>query len=315
MNLDAEIERGIGLPVQFYPMFETAIRSSIGPIGRRTSGSPRTAVRRTQRDRCEEPVRLDPRRKDRRGDHHGVRTQPDDRAALPEAAQLEQQRRHGCRGDHVLGRCRSPAGRPRRPLGVPPRGHRLPRHQSGVNGPTCSTLAGDPDRRRSRLELAGVTVDDLAHRPLLVFPLGRPDRRQRARDPPGPPADRHRWPHLRGRAVQQLRHALHRHHGRRSTRTTRVSTGWCTANGGFITKHAFGVYSTTPTARFRHDKPQAQIDALPRRELARTGRRCGTATVEAYTVMFDRDGAPEPAISTCCSRTGAERGGPPRPAM
>ena len=40
------------------------------------------------------------------------------------------------------------------------------------------------------------------------------------------------------------------------------------ANGGFVTKHAFGVYSTVPVDEFRYDKPQSEIDALPRRKLA-----------------------------------------------
>ncbi len=60
-------------------------------------------------------------------------------------------------------------------------------------------------------------------------------------------------------------------------------------NGGYATKHSFGVYSTTPTPNFRHDKPQARIDALPRRDLALPADAAGPATIEAYTVMFSRD--------------------------
>ncbi|MFM8714023.1 MAG: hypothetical protein ACKOE7_11785, partial [Actinomycetota bacterium] len=41
------------------------------------------------------------------------------------------------------------------------------------------------------------------------------------------------------------------------------------ANGGYATKHAFGVYATQPSTHpFRSANPQADIDALPRRELA-----------------------------------------------
>jgi acetyl-CoA C-acetyltransferase len=73
------------------------------------------------------------------------------------------------------------------------------------------------------------------------------------------------------------------------------SLGLVTANGGFITKHAFGVYSTEPPATpFRHAEPQAEVDALPRRELCDEPN--GDATVEAWTVMHDRDGAPETGI-------------------
>jgi len=72
------------------------------------------------------------------------------------------------------------------------------------------------------------------------------------------------------------------------------------ANGGYTTKHAFGVYSTEPPATpFRHAYPQDQIDAMPRRELALPADAAGPATVEAYTVMHSRDGLPETAIASC----------------
>jgi acetyl-CoA C-acetyltransferase len=72
------------------------------------------------------------------------------------------------------------------------------------------------------------------------------------------------------------------------------------ANGGYVTKHAFGVYGTEPPADgFRHDDPQAEIDALPRRDLAAPEEAAGTATIEAYTVMHARDGTPEQGIATC----------------
>jgi acetyl-CoA C-acetyltransferase len=71
------------------------------------------------------------------------------------------------------------------------------------------------------------------------------------------------------------------------------------ANGGFVTKHSFGVYSTTPGSEFRHDTPQERIDALARRELAEPAAAEGTVTIEAYTVMFDREGRPERSIAAC----------------
>jgi acetyl-CoA C-acetyltransferase len=69
------------------------------------------------------------------------------------------------------------------------------------------------------------------------------------------------------------------------------------ANGGLATKHSFGVYSTTPPVRFQHAHPQDEIDVLPRRELAEPADAAGSATIEAYTVMFDREGAPETALA------------------
>lgn len=72
------------------------------------------------------------------------------------------------------------------------------------------------------------------------------------------------------------------------------------ANGGYATKHAFGVYSTTPpTVAFRHESPQAEIDELPSRSLASPAEAAGPATIEAYSVMFSRDGEPETAYASC----------------
>ena len=72
------------------------------------------------------------------------------------------------------------------------------------------------------------------------------------------------------------------------------------ANGGYTTKHAFGVYSTEPPAAgFRYAYPQDQIDAMPRREVATLGEAAGPATVEAYSVTHDRDGNPEIANAAC----------------
>jgi acetyl-CoA C-acetyltransferase len=72
------------------------------------------------------------------------------------------------------------------------------------------------------------------------------------------------------------------------------------ANGGYVTKHSFGVYARTPPdGGFRHDEPQAEIDALPARALADPEEAAGPVTIEAYTVMHGRDGSPEQAIATC----------------
>ena len=78
------------------------------------------------------------------------------------------------------------------------------------------------------------------------------------------------------------------------------TNGLVWANGGYTTKHAFGVYSTQPPVReFQYDYPQAHIDALPSRTLASPADAAGDATVEAYSVMHDRDGNPERSILSC----------------
>jgi acetyl-CoA C-acetyltransferase len=62
-----------------------------------------------------------------------------------------------------------------------------------------------------------------------------------------------------------------------------------TANGGYLTKHAFGVYAATPPeVPFRHEDVQAEVDATPSREVAMD--YSGAATVEAYTVMYGAEG-------------------------
>ena len=73
--------------------------------------------------------------------------------------------------------------------------------------------------------------------------------------------------------------------------------GLVTGNGGFLTKHAIGVYGMTPPpAGFRTAMPQAEIDATPTRELAEafTGR----VQVESYTAMYEGE-APTTGFFAC----------------
>jgi acetyl-CoA C-acetyltransferase len=71
--------------------------------------------------------------------------------------------------------------------------------------------------------------------------------------------------------------------------------GLCWGNGGFLTKHAIGVYSCRPPAAALHPvSVQPEVDALPTRRAA--PHHTGEATVESYTVMHDREGNPERAF-------------------
>ena len=73
------------------------------------------------------------------------------------------------------------------------------------------------------------------------------------------------------------------------------SLGLVTGLGWYVTKHSVGVWSTTPPASgFRHADPQGDVDALPQRVPANGYN--GDAVVETYTVVYDRDGAPEFAV-------------------
>jgi acetyl-CoA C-acetyltransferase len=68
--------------------------------------------------------------------------------------------------------------------------------------------------------------------------------------------------------------------------------GMVTANGNYVTKQSAGIYSTTPPAKaFKPKDPkiyQAKIDAA--KGPATTDAPSGQATIETYTVMFDRKG-------------------------
>ena len=63
--------------------------------------------------------------------------------------------------------------------------------------------------------------------------------------------------------------------------------GLVTANGNYVTKHSFGVYSTAaPAGPWRRESPavlQARMDALPKAPFTETPQ--GEATIETYTVM------------------------------
>lgn len=80
------------------------------------------------------------------------------------------------------------------------------------------------------------------------------------------------------------------------------SKGLVTANGGFLTKHAAGLYSTAPSPAHdgrgwsREDPAlyQAELDALPTPPVVREAD--GDAVIETYTVAYGRSGEPEMGI-------------------
>jgi acetyl-CoA C-acetyltransferase len=72
-------------------------------------------------------------------------------------------------------------------------------------------------------------------------------------------------------------------------------TGLVTANGGFLTKHAIGVYGTEPPAGgFRSEDVQAEVDEAAPPTRAAEGY-VGPGRVESWTVMHGRE-APEKAF-------------------
>ena len=78
----------------------------------------------------------------------------------------------------------------------------------------------------------------------------------------------------------------------RRVRSKPGSYGLVTANGNYVTKHSFGVYSTAPTrGAWQREAParlQSQLDALPQAPFTETPD--GAALIESYTVMHGRAG-------------------------
>jgi acetyl-CoA C-acetyltransferase len=148
------------------------------------------------------------------------------------------------------------------------------------------------------LELAGVGIDDVTH--LEVYSCF-PSAVQLAMDELGIGADRPLtvygglcfaggpWNNPVGHAIASMVQVLRGDPG---------ALGLVTANGGNVEKHAFGVYSTEPPAHgFRTERPQAEIDARGGREVSPD--HVGPVTVEAWTVMHERDGSMSRAHAAC----------------
>ncbi|AMO61204.1 acetyl-CoA acetyltransferase [Mycolicibacterium phlei] len=80
--------------------------------------------------------------------------------------------------------------------------------------------------------------------------------------------------------------------------------GLISANGGYLTKHSFGVYGTEPpTGEFRWQDVQSEVD----REPTRTAlvEWSGVGTVETWTTPYNREGVPEKAFLAVRSPEGA----------
>lgn len=76
------------------------------------------------------------------------------------------------------------------------------------------------------------------------------------------------------------------------------SLGLVTANGGYVTKHALGLYSTEPApGGFRWADVQPEVDALPGRDLCE--QPDGPAVIESWVVQHGRDGDAERVLAAC----------------
>jgi acetyl-CoA C-acetyltransferase len=86
-------------------------------------------------------------------------------------------------------------------------------------------------------------------------------------------------------------------------RATPGERAFLTGNGGYFTKHSALVLSGEPSPTgFRSAHPQAAVDALPSRPTPTDP--VAEATLETYTVTYDRAMQPDRAILACLDSTG-----------
>ncbi|MGE0151023.1 MAG: acetyl-CoA acetyltransferase [Reyranellaceae bacterium] len=151
-------------------------------------------------------------------------------------------------------------------------------------------------RRGSRLalDMAGLTLQDIAAFDLYsCFPSAVEIGCQEiglAEDDPRGLTLTGGLPYFGGPGNNYVTHAIA--HMVRAMRARPGAYGLVTANGNYVTKHSFGIYSTTPTrGAWRRQAPatlQAELDALPKAPFTETPS--GAATIETYTVMHGRHG-------------------------
>lgn len=300
MTHPAEAERGLYLPVQMYPMFESALRAAAGRdpdehVKRVSELWARfSAVAATnpyawiQEAKSAEEIRTVtpqnrmiglPYRKYMNSNNDV------DMAAAVIMCTVERAQAWGIAEDRWV---------------FPVAGTDCHEHPFVSNRDTFTTTPAIEIGGRRVLELAGIGIDDVDVVDLYsCFPsavqlgaasLGLDVERQLTRTG-GLPFAGGPWNNYVMHAIATVVRELRQRPGEH---------GLIWANGGYATKHAFGVYAAEPpAAAFRHESPQSEIDVLPRRELALPDAAAGPATIEAYTVMHARDGEPEQAIAAC----------------
>ncbi len=301
MNHPAERELGIVMPVQIYPMFETALRAAAGrtveehqaylgklwsDLSHVAAGNPDAWIRDAKTP--EEITTIGPTNRMIGFPYPKLMNSNSDvdMGAALIMCSVEAARRMGIAEDRWV---------------FPHSGTDCHEHDFVSNRDTFSRTPAIELGGRRALDLANTSIDDVEFVDLYsCFPaavqLGAqslgidPMQRQWSRTG-GLPFCGGPWNNYPMHAIATIVGEL---------REQPTARGLVWANGGYATKHAFGVYSATPPdAGFRHESPQDEIDALPKRDLAIGADAAGPADIEAYSVMFSRDGEPETAFAAC----------------
>ena len=217
MTHPAESERGVYLPVQLYPMFETAVRAAAGrepddhlvavsELWSRFSDVAATNPYAWIRDaKSPEEIRtISPKNRLVGAPYRKYMNSNNDvdMAAAVIMCTAEAAQRLGVARDRWI---------------FPQAGADCHEHPYVSHRDTFSRTPAVERGGRAVLDLAGIGVDDVAlDRPVLLLPVGRPTRRGIPRARPRPPAHAHGRPCLRRRTLEQLRDARHRHRCRRA---------------------------------------------------------------------------------------------------
>ena len=299
MSLEAERAHGLLMPVQMYPMFETAIRSAAGRTVQQQQVVSSELWARFSEVGAANPYAWSREAKTA----HEIRTPTADNRMIGFPYPKYMNSNNDVDMSAALIMCSAAKaqslGVPRERWVFPHSGADCHEHNFVSNRWSFAETPAIELGGRHALELAGVGIDDIEVIDLYsCFPsavqlgaqsLGVSLDRQVTRTggltfAGGP------WNNYVMHAIATVMADLRDRPG---------AKGLVWANGGYATKHSFGVYGTTPPAAFRHSHPQAEIDAMPRRELAEPADAAGIATIEAYTVMHSRAGTPEKALAAC----------------
>jgi acetyl-CoA C-acetyltransferase len=289
---DAEVERGIQMPIQVYPIFDVALRAALGEsvdahlkrISELWAGFSAVASRNPsawirERKTAEE-----------------IRTPgPDNRpVSFPYPMLMNSNSRVDMGAALVLTHEEMA-----RKLGIPREKWVYPHAASDAHDHLYVSERDELHRSpairiagRRALELAGVAPKDLAHRDLYsCFPSAvQVSARELGLDDSQPLTVTGGLTFGGGPMNNYVMHGIARM--AEVLRDEPGAKGLVTGNGGYLTKHAFCIYSTEPPARpFVHEDLQAQVDALPKRGVARD--HDGAVSIEAYSVMYGDDGAPK----------------------